>query len=50
MTVFIATLNVAEGKEADFERLQTENAQIPPEPLTDMENALIDIWKEALGL
>ena len=28
MTVFIATLNVAEGKEADFERLQTELSEI----------------------
>ena len=28
MVVFIATLNVAEGKEADFERLQTELSEI----------------------
>ena len=28
MIVFIATLNVAEGKEADFERLQTELSEI----------------------
>jgi quinol monooxygenase YgiN len=28
MVVFIATLNVAEGKEADFERLQSELSEI----------------------
>ena len=28
MVVFIATLHVAEGKEADFERLQTELSEI----------------------
>jgi quinol monooxygenase YgiN len=28
MVVFIATLQVAEGKEADFERLQTELSEI----------------------
>lgn len=28
MVVFIATLNVAEGREADFERLQTELSEI----------------------
>jgi quinol monooxygenase YgiN len=28
MIVFIATLNVASGKEADFERLQTELSEI----------------------
>ncbi len=28
MVVFIATLNVASGKEADFERLQTELSEI----------------------
>jgi quinol monooxygenase YgiN len=28
MVVFIATLNVAQGKEAEFERLQTELSQI----------------------
>lgn len=28
MVVFIATLNVAEGSEADFERLQTELSEI----------------------
>ena len=28
MVVFIATLNVAQGREADFERLQTELSEI----------------------
>jgi len=31
MIVFIATLNVAAGREADFERLQTELAEISHE-------------------
>jgi quinol monooxygenase YgiN len=31
MVVFIATLNVAEGRETDFERLQTELSQIAHE-------------------
>jgi quinol monooxygenase YgiN len=31
MIVFIAKLNVAEGREADFERLQTELSQISHE-------------------
>ena len=31
MAVFIATLNVAEGKETEFERLQTELSQVSHE-------------------